>query len=444
MKDVNEDKIELANKIAKELGKAGFKAYFAGGCVRDMIMKRIPVDYDIATDATPEKVQKIFKKTVPVGVQYGVVLVILKGIPFEVSTFRKDGNYIDGRHPENVEFSKTAKEDVLRRDFTINGLLYDPIRKKVLDYVSGKKDIKDRIIRAIGEPEKRFKEDKLRLMRAIRFASRYKFVIEGKTKSAMNALSSEIVDVSVERIRDELGRIIRGENPGLGLQMLYDTGILRCIIPEIADMVGVEQPEQFHPEGDVFTHTKIMLDLLKKPSRVLAFAALLHDVGKPKTFSVKERIRFDGHVPVGARMADKICKRLKFSNKDREQIVLYVANHLKFMDVQKMRESKLKRFMQSETFIEELELHRVDCIASHGKLENWNFCNNKLNEYSSIELKPDPLVKGDDIIKLGYKPSPLFKEILDKVTDLQLENKINSKEEALTWVKENYKIRNKI
>lgn len=434
------DKKTLAIDITKILKNHGFMAYFAGGCVRDAIMNIEPVDYDIATDASPDKVMELFPKTFPVGVQYGVVLVIKDGIQFEVTTFRKDGRYVNGRHPESVSFSKTPAEDVKRRDFTINGLLYDPFKDEILDYVGGRDDIKSGVIRAIGDPNERFQEDKLRIMRAVRFAARYKYTIEENTMSAIKIFAKKINEVSPERIRDELDKIFRGENPGLGLEMLLLTGILIEILPEVSAMEGVEQPSEFHPEGDVFTHTKIMLDMLKDPTRVLAFSALLHDVGKPKTFSRAERIRFDGHVPLGARMADEITRRLRFSNDEREKIVRYIENHLKFMDVQEMRTAKLKRFMQSDTFLEELELHRVDCLASHGKLDNWEFCKKKLEEYSKEEIKPEPIISGDDLIILGYKPGPLFKEILIKSGDLQLENKIKTKEEALTWVKKNYKI----
>jgi poly(A) polymerase len=432
------DKKELAFCVAKNLKDHGFQAYYAGGCVRDMVMRSEPSDYDIATDALPDNVMSIFKKTIPVGVHFGVVLALLEGVPFEITTFRKDGRYIDGRHPETVGFSKDPKEDVMRRDFTINGLLYNPFEDKILDYVNGINDIKSGVIRAIGDPKERFSEDKLRLMRAVRFSARFKYEIEEGTYNAVKELAPRINEVSHERIRDELDKILRGRNPGLGLQMLFDTGILQVIMSEASDMAGVEQPPEFHPEGDVFIHTKLMLDMLVNPSRVLAFAVLLHDIGKPRTFSVAERIRFDGHVPVGARMADSICKRFRFSNEEREKIVRYVENHLRFMDVQEMRESKLKRFMQSDTFVEELELHRIDCLASHGKLDNWEFCKKRLEEYSKEELKPIPLVNGNDLILEGYIPGPLFREILNKVLDLQLENQIKTKEEALTWIKKNY------
>ena len=431
-------KKELAKTIVKKLRDNGFTSYYAGGCVRDIIMGTDPKDYDIATDARPEDVVKMFPKTFPVGMQFGVVVVLLEGINFEVATFRTDGRYIDGRHPKKVMFTKSPEQDVKRRDFTINGILYDPFEEKNLDYVNGIEDIKQGIVRAIGDPLKRFEEDKLRLMRAVRFAARYSYKIEENTERALKTLAYKIVEVSSERIREELDKIIRGDNAGAGLQMLLDMGILKHILPEVSQMEGVKQPEQFHPEGDVFTHTKIMLDLIDKPNKILAFASLFHDIGKPDTFVQAERIRFDGHVPLGAKMTDKICRRLKFSNEEREKIVTCVNNHLKFMDVKNMRESTLKKFIRTDTFIDELEMHRVDCLASHGKLDNWEFCRERLNDYSEEELKPKPVINGDDLMKMGYKPGPLFKEILARILDLQLENKFSSKEEALTWVKENY------
>jgi poly(A) polymerase len=429
---------EIATDIVKKLNNAGYNALFTGGCVRDEIMGIEPDDYDIATDARPNEVMALFEKTVPVGAQFGVVLVVIDDIPFQVATFRADGRYIDGRHPENVRLSASAEEDALRRDFTINGLMFDPIAEKLYDYVNGKKDIQNRIIRCIGEPRERFTEDKLRLMRAVRFSARFGYQIEERTYDAIKELAPTILEVSYERIQMELVKIFTGKNAGTGLQLLHDTGLLRQVLPEVSAMVGIPQPRKFHPEGDVFTHTKLALDNLQNPSPVLAFAALLHDVGKPKTITITDRIRFYGHNKVGAEIADKICARLRFSNDERERIVACVENHMTFMNAQKMKRSSLKRLFQRETFWDELELHKADCLASHRDLENWEFCLRRFEEYGAEEIKPEPLINGDDLINLGYKPGPIFKEILSAVEEAQLDNQIRTKEEALKFVMENF------
>ena len=421
-------------KIIEKLNQAGYNALFAGGCVRDEIMGIEPGDYDVATDAHPEEIMAIFDKTIAVGAQFGVVIVVMDGIQFEVATFRSDGRYIDGRHPESVSFSTSAREDALRRDFTINGLMFDPIREKLYDYVSGAEDIRAHIIRAIGNPTERFDEDKLRLMRAVRFAARFEFQIEGNTLTAIKKLAPNIVEVSQERIRMELAKIIIGKNSGVGLQLLHDTGVLEHILPEVSAMVNVWQPPQYHPEGDVFTHTKLALDGLEEPSPVLALATLLHDVGKPRTFIVTDRIRFHQHAKVGAEIADEICVRLRCSNDERKQIVACVQNHMQFMSVLRMKESTLKRMFQRDTFLDELELHRADCLASHGKLNNWEFCLRKYDEYEPDDIKPEPLMSGYDLIALGYKPGPKFRKILDVVEEAQLENQITTRKEALDFV----------
>jgi len=421
-------------KIIEKLNQAGYNALFAGGCVRDEIMGIEPGDYDVATDAHPEEIMAIFDKTIAVGAQFGVVIVVMDGIQFEVATFRSDGRYIDGRHPESISFSTSAREDALRRDFTINGLMFDPIREKLYDYVSGAEDIRAHIIRAIGNPTERFDEDKLRLMRAVRFAARFEFQIEGNTLTAIKKLAPNIVEVSQERIRMELAKIIIGKNSGVGLQLLHDTGVLEHILPEVSAMVNVWQPHQYHPEGDVFTHTKLALDNLENPSSVLAFATLLHDIGKPRTFIVTDRIRFHQHAKVGAEIADEICVRLRCSNDERKQIVACVQNHMQFMSVLRMKESTLKRMFQRDTFLDELELHRADCLASHGKLNNWEFCLRKYEEYEPDDIKPEPLMSGYDLIALGYKPGPKFRKILDVVEEAQLENQITTRKEALDFV----------
>ena len=432
-------KRELAAKIVRKLREGGFEAYWAGGSVRDMLLGQEPKDYDIATSARPEETKKLFHKTIPVGEKFGVLIVVLEGENFEVATFRTEGTYSDGRRPDSVSFS-SAKEDVLRRDFTINGLLWDPLKDTLLDDVEGKKDIEAKRIRTIGDPVKRFKEDKLRLLRAVRFASTLSFQIEEETYQTIRKLSPEIHGVSPERIRDELIKIFTRPGGGRGLELLSESGLLKEILPEVEAMKGVQQPKEFHPEGDVFTHTRIMMDQLRSPTLVLAFASLFHDVGKPLTYEVADRIRFNQHAEVGAELTEKILTRLRFSNEDKERIVACVHGHMRFKEVQKMRPGKLKRLLQRETFQDELELHRIDCLASHGHLENWEFLNEKLQEYSEEEIKPRPLLTGKDLLALGFPQGPLIGKILSEINDRQLEGELVSREEALQWVKTHYPI----
>ena len=425
--------------IVRRLREKGFSAYLVGGCVRDLLLGIQPKDWDIATDARPEEIQKLFRKTIPVGAKFGVVIVRLRGKNYEVATFRRDLEYKDGRHPKGVEFAG-PREDALRRDFTINGMFYDPIEDKILDFVGGKKDLKKGIIRAIGEPEQRFEEDKLRMLRAVRFSARFKFPIEPKTKSAIKKLAPKILEVSPERIREELIQIFTQKNPDLGLELMDELGLLEPILPEVSAMKGVPQPPQFHPEGDVFTHTKLMLGLMKKPSPELAFAVLLHDIGKPQTISFEDRIRFNNHTVVGAEMAEQILRRLRFSNQQIKIITSLVRDHLKFMEVKKMRESTLKKFLLSENFDLHLELHRLDCLASHKDLSSYRFVKKKLEEFKEElekqKKKPKRLITGDDLIAMGLKPGPIFREILSAVEDAQLEGKIKTRKHALEWVKE--------
>src|SRR5581483_1817021 len=385
---------EHAIQIVRSLRAAGHQAFLCGGCVRDLPLAREPTDYDVTTDATPAEVMQIFPETYAVGAQFGVVLVPLPKesdartgdsapVPdeqisehpnvVEVATFRSDIGYSDGRHHDQVRYSKDPREDVQRRDFTINGLLLDPIKDEVLDFVGGRKDLTDHIIRAIGEPERRFAEDKLRMLRAVRFAARFGYDIEPATFTAIQKLAGQIHQVSRERVRDELTKMLTEGHAGRAFQLLDQTGLLREVLPEISAMKGVEQPPQFHPEGDVFVHTLLLLDRLPRPApRTLAWGALLHDVGKPPTFRVApDRIRFDGHVEVGIRMAEQICRRLRFSNDDTEQILALVANHMRFADVPRMKESTLKKFMRLPRFEEHLELHRLDCQSSHGDLTTY-------------------------------------------------------------------------
>ena len=431
---------DQAVEIVKVLRKAGFRAHWAGGCVRDLVMGREPQDYDVATDARPEQVMKLFSKTVPVGVNFGVVKVLADAFEFEVATFRSDGRYLDGRHPIEVHYSGD-REDALRRDFTINGMFYDPVKKEIIDYVEGQRDIKAGVIRAIGNPRERFEEDKLRLMRAVRFAARFQYTIAPQTYDAIKALAGEIVQISAERIRDELKKMLMGPNPIGSISLLRETALLAAVLPEVEAMAGVEQPKEFHPEGDVLTHTLLLLENFEKPSFELALAALLHDIGKPPTFSIRDRIRFDGHCEVGARMAEAICRRLRLSNEQTELVVELVRDHLRFKDVQRMRESTLKRFLRRPSFPDHLELHRMDCLASHGDLTNWEFCKKKLLEMGPEEMRPVRLLTGDDLIRMGYSPGPIFSEILTRVEDAQLEGRITTREEAVEWTERQYPLR---
>ncbi len=436
MESRHSDVLNVATDIVKKLHKAGFEAYLVGGCVRDMIMKRVPIDYDIATNAKVEDIMKLFKKVVPVGVKFGVVLVIKEGIEFEVATFRSDGEYFDGRHPRTVHFS-SAQEDAQRRDFTVNGLFYDPIKKKIIDYVGGRDDIKKKVIRAIGDPQKRFSEDKLRILRAIRFSTKLGFNIDKKTFDAIRNFVPAITEVSYERIRDEFVYMMRGPLPLRALELMDEVGLLEKLLPEVTAMKNVEQNPKFHPEGDVFVHTMLMMKELKNPSLVLAFSALFHDIGKPKTFD-PETLKTTYHSDVGARITEKILKRFRFSNDDIEKVSWCVRNHMNFMHVKKMRIGKLKRMMTLDTFQDELELHRIDCLASHGMLDNYEFLLQKQEEFKKEDLKPKPLINGHDLISLGFKPGPLFTEVLDEARDLQLEHKLNSRKEAIEWVMKQY------
>jgi len=358
---------------------------------------------------------------------------------FEVATFRKDGPYSDGRRPDQVEFVG-EKEDVFRRDITINGLLYDIKKEKVIDYVNGQQDIEKKIIRTIGNPAHRFAEDKLRLIRAIRFSARFNFEIEGDTLKAISKMSDQIVTVSVERLRDELTKIILGPNVENGLELLKETGLLKYLLPELQACVGVQQPAQFHPEGDVWTHVKMVVGYLKKPNLVQAWVALLHDIGKPKTYKITDRIRFNNHQRVGSIMAKKICRRYKFSKLITEQIVAGVDNHMNFMNVNKMRVTTLKRFLRRETLADEMAVHRADCLGSHGKLDNYKYLKQMQKKYTQEEIKPKPLINGVSLIEMGYSPGPKFKKILKYIEDAQLSGEIETEESAKKLVLKKFKL----
>jgi len=431
------DTREEAISIVRTLTEAGHSALFVGGCVRDQVMGVEPHDYDIATSAKPEEVKLLFRRTVPVGEQFGVVLVLLNGNQYEVATFRSESGYSDGRHPDNVCFAD-AKADVLRRDFTINGLLYDPLTDRLIDHIGGKTDIENHIIRTIGDPRTRFREDRLRLLRAIRFAARFRYAIEKTTLQAIRELASQVNAVSAERIRVELERMLLGPYPDLTVDLMEQTGLLQEILPEVAALKHTPQPENFHPEGDVFIHTKLMLAAMERPSIELAMGVLLHDIGKPPTLTVRDRIRFDNHNTVGAEMAGNICQRLRFSTAETKRIVHLVSGHMRFMSAPQMRPGRLKTFLSTQHFDDHLELHRLDCLASHGDLSVYEFCRSKLKEYTQEELKPPPLLGGRDLIEIGLEPGPIFSSILEAVREAQLEGDINSRDEALSFVRSRF------
>jgi poly(A) polymerase len=430
----------LADKICGALHAAGHPAYFVGGCVRDLVLGVEPADFDVSTDATPSRVLELFPGSIAVGARFGVILVVEEGIKVEVATFRSDVGYSDGRHPDSVVFSRTPQEDVLRRDFTINGLLMDPRTGEVLDFVGGRADLSAGVVRAIGDPAHRFAEDKLRMVRAVRFAARLSYTIEPATFAAIQKLAPEVKVVSAERLRDELGKLLTEGRARRGFELLEDCGLLLPLLPEVARMKGIAQPPQFHPEGDVWIHTRLMLERLAPGcSPTLAWGVLLHDVGKPPTFTPPSgpegRIRFDGHVEIGMRMAEEICRRLRFSNEDTEQIIALVEHHLRFKDVGNMRASTLKRFVRLPRFEEHLELHRLDCLASHGMLESYNFVREFLEKTPPEQVRPPRLITGDDLKALGLEPGPQFREILQSVEDAQLEGRLASREEALNFVR---------
>ncbi|MBI4335719.1 MAG: CCA tRNA nucleotidyltransferase [Candidatus Omnitrophica bacterium] len=422
-------KKKLALDILGRLRAKGFQAYFAGGCVRDMVMKAAPRDYDIATDARPGQIKELFKRTVSVGAAFGTVLVISDGLSFEVSTFRG--------HEKN-EFSGDPRTDALNRDFTINGLLYDPIKRRVADYCGGRADIKKKLIRAIGDPWRCFQRDKLRLLRAPRLSAALGFGIEARTFAAIKGHKDEIAGVSKERVRDELTGILTGKNPYKGMKLLDETGLLSVILPEIEALKGVEQPPEFHPEGDVFTHTMLLMKQLKGADLVLAFAALLHDVGKPATFKKADRIRFNGHDRIGAKIAEAALRRLRFSNDQIRKITYCVDNHMRVISAMKMREATLKRMFLKDTFETELSLHKLDCAASHSDLKIYRFLKKKFQEFKRTPVHPRPILNGHEIMAMGFSQGPLIGKIQRRLVDMQLSGKIKSPDEARRYVYEKF------
>jgi poly(A) polymerase len=429
---------ELACRIVTTLRRRGYQAWLVGGCVRDRLLSIEPKDYDVTTDARPDAVQDLFPGAKLVGAHFGVVLVASAGAEVAVATFRSDHAYMDGRHPGEVVYQSDPREDAARRDFTINALLMDPASGHVEDFVGGQQDLADGLIRAIGDPDTRFAEDHLRMLRAVRFAARFGFAIESETMAAIARRRAAIRSISAERIRDELTRILTEGGARRGFELLGQTGLLDEILPEIAAMKGVAQPPEFHPEGDVWIHTLLMLEGLRTPPSTLAWGVLLHDVGKPPTFRVQERIRFDGHVEAGVEMAGRILARLRFSCDEIAQIESLVANHLRFKDLHHMRESKLKRFLRMDRFDEHLELHRLDCLSSHRNLANYDFAVRKLAETPPETLKPARLFTGHDLIRMGYQPGPAFARILAAVEDAQLESVVRTAEEARDFVRERF------
>src|SRR5579859_3252983 len=439
------EKAQQATRIARTLRAHGHSAYLVGGCVRDLLLGREPADFDVATSATPQQVMQIFPQTFAVGAQFGVVLVPIRrdtdgardNYSIEVATFRSDGAYSDGRHPDEVKFSKEARLDVQRRDFTINGLLLDPDTAEVLDFVHGREDLQRGLVRSIGDPHQRFSEDKLRMLRAVRFAARFGYSIDDKTFAAIRELAPAIHQVSRERVRDEILKMLTEGHARRAFELLDQTNLLEQVLPEIKKMQGVAQPPQYHPEGDVWIHTLMLLEGLPAGcSKTLALGALLHDVGKPPTFRVApDRIRFDGHAEIGTKMAAEICRRFRLSNDDTDQVLSLVANHMRFGDVQRMKDSTLKRFFRLPRFDQHLELHRLDCQSSHRDLSLYDFAKEKFHTLPAEEIRPQPLITGDDLIAAGYKPGPQFKELLTAVEDAQLDGSISTKEEALGLVR---------
>ena len=426
---------DTATRIVRALRRAGHEAYFVGGCVRDLVRGTEPDDYDVVTSAKPDDVRSLFPRTVPVGEAFGVVLVVEGGRNYEVATFRTEGPYEDGRRPSRVEFA-TIEEDVRRRDFTVNGLLMDPETGEVVDHVGGRRDIAEKVIRTIGEPGARFAEDHLRILRAVRFAANLGFEMDAGTFDAVKRGAASIERISAERVREELAKLLTRGGARQGFDRLAETGLLHQILPEAEAMCGCEQPPEFHPEGDVWAHVLRMLDLLPEGGDArLAWGVVMHDIGKPVTRSEDARgVHFYGHTKKGEEIAGRVMRRLRFSNADIESVTALVHHHMRFMHVKEMRPNRLKRFLRVPDFDLHLELHRLDCLGSHGKLDNHEFCKARLVGLKEEELAPPPLLTGRDLIAMGFTPGPIFKEILRAVEDRQLDGEISTAEEARGFV----------
>lgn len=429
---------ERATAVVRRLVEAGHQAYLVGGCVRDLLLGRDPADYDVATSATPDEVLRLFPRSVTVGAKFGVVRVQQEDAEIEVATFRSDHGTLDGRHPREVRYARTPEEDVRRRDFTINGLLYDPLKNEYLDFVGGRADLQARLIRTIGEPAERFAEDKLRLLRAIRFAARFGYRVEENTWAALRRQAAEIAQVSRERVRDEIVKMLTEGAARRAFELLDDSGLLAVLVPGVTRMKGVPQPPEFHPEGDVWVHTLLLLEKMERPTATLALGALLHDIGKPPTFRLADRIRFDEHSEVGAAMAEQVCGRLRLSNAQTERVVALVRNHLRFKDAPRMRPSTFKRFISMDGFEEHLELHRLDCLASHGDLTNWRYVKEQLETLPPEVVRPLRLLTGDDLKAMGYTPGPEMGRILAAVEEAQLDGTLASPADARAFVTKHF------
>jgi len=433
MPDLSQQREALAVDIIKTLRAHNQQAFLVGGCVRDRLWGIVPKDFDVSTDARPDQIISIFPRAQLVGAKFGVVLVKqTSDVCVEVATFRSEGNYADGRHPEDVRFETDPARDAQRRDFTINGIFEDPLARRIYDFVGGKPDLEARVLRTIGSPERRFEEDHLRLLRAVRFAARFQLSVDEKTLRGMQRFAPQICQTSAERIREELVRILTEGGARYGFELLDRAGLLEHILPEVKACQGVEQPPEFHPEGDVWKHILLMLESMKDASRTLAWGVLLHDIGKPPTFRIAERIRFDGHAEVGTVMARRRLEQLKASSEDIERVSSLVANHMRFKDVPHMRVSTLKRFLRTPHFEEHLELHRLDCLASNGRTDVYDFLRSKLAEFNTEQLRPPRLLTGDDLINAGYLPGPAFKTVIELTETAQLEGEIETREQALT------------
>ena len=432
MPGLSREREALAVHIIKVLRDHNLKAFLVGGCVRDRLWNIAPKDFDVSTEARPEQVISLFPQAQLVGAKFGVVLVRrTNDVCVEVATFRSEGNYADGRHPQDVQFETDPVLDAQRRDFTINGLFEDPLSGRIYDFVDGQRDLERRLLRTIGTPDRRFEEDYLRLLRGVRFAARFQLSVEEETMRSTQRFAPRIVCISAERIREELVRILTEGGARYGFELLDRAGLLEHVLPEVKACQGVQQPPEFHPEGDVWEHVLIMLGSMQEPSRTLAWGVLLHDIGKPPTFRVAERIRFDGHAEVGTEMTRNRLTQLKASNEDIERVSSLVANHMKFKDVPHMRVSTLKRFLRTPHFDEHLELHRLDSLASNGRTDVYEYLRSKLVEFQAEQLRPPRLLSGDDLIQAGYRPGPEFKKVIELTETAQLEGEIETREQAL-------------